>query len=302
MFSFTTEQVQYELNNIKVGGLPGENPTLMFGSLFYEGEFDRPKDNTVRAKELIDQQINVSKTTHVPAIPDIFIYEEEEIDWKIDFALDQIGGYFSIDMPESDVRIKTLEYLKEKDGLDRVIYNSINIGIVEEEIEALNRYTPDSAVVLAFNPKSGNVQGRLDIIKDGGQLLDEGLIEIANDAGIENLLLDTAAQPFKEGASETLRAIPVFKSEFGLPVGCAMHNTVESWQWLGEQKKKVFDTIDTSINDLPIILGGDFIYYGPIENAETQLTNISMVDKLVAEGAEEYFGIDIDPEHPYNHL
>ncbi|MFW6141491.1 MAG: hypothetical protein ACOC53_02905, partial [Candidatus Saliniplasma sp.] len=283
-------------------GLPGENPTLMFGTVFYEGEFEDPKDSLKEAEELVKKQNELSKRIHVPAIPDIFIYEEDEVEWKIDFALDRIHGYFSLDMPESDVRVKALEYLHEKDALDKVIFNSINIGISEEEIVTLKRCTPRSAVVLAFNPKSKSVQGRLDIIKDGGQLLKEGLLETAKNAGIENVLLDTAAQPFKEGASETLRAIPVFKSEFGLPVGCAMHNTVESWNWLGDQKKKVFDTVDTSINDLPILLGGDFVYYGPIENAETQLTNMAMVDKLVAEGAEEYFGVDVDQEHPYNHL
>lgn len=302
MFSFTKKQKKYEFDGIHVGGLPGENPTLMVGTIFYEGEFKDPRDSLKEAKILIKKQNELSKRTHVPAIPDIFIYEEDEIEWKIDFALKHISGCFSLDMLESDVRIKALEYLHEKDALDRVIYNSINIGIVQEEIETLTRYTPKSAVVLSFNPKSSSVQGRLDILKDGGQLLDDGLIEIAEDAGIENILLDTAAQPFKEGASESLRAIPVFKSEFGLPVGCAMHNTVESWQWLEKQSKNVFDTVDTSINNLPIILGGDFIYYGPIENAETQLTNMAMVDKLVAEGAEEYFGTDVDPDHPYHHL
>jgi len=302
MFSFTKEQTQFELDGTKVGGLPGENPTFMFGTLFYEGEFEKPRDSLKEAQKLVKKQEEFSKMTHVPATPDIFIYEENEIQWKIDFALNNISGCFSLDMPESDVRIKTLEYLKEQDALDRIIYNSINIGIVQEEIETLKRCTPRSAIVLAFNPKSGSVQGRLDIIKDGGQLLNKGLIKIAEDTGIKNILLDTAAQPFKEGASETLRAIPVFKSEFGLPVGCAMHNTVESWKWLGEQKKKVFNTIDSSINCLPIILGGDFVYYGPIEKTEVQLTNIAMVDKLVAEGAEGYFGTKISSEHPYHHL
>ncbi len=302
MFSFTKDQTQYELNGVKVGGLPGENPTLMFGTIFYEGEFEKPSDGLEKAEELIKKQNEFSKRTHVPAIPDIFIYDKEEVEWKIDFALDTVEGCFSLDMPESEVRIKALEYLKEQDALNRVIYNSINIGISKEEIETLEEHTPKSAIVLAFNPKSGSVQGRLDIIKDGGQLLEVGLMNIAEEAGIENILLDTAAQPFKQGASETLRAIPVFKSEFGLPVGCAMHNTVESWQWLEKQDKKIFDTIDTSINGLPVLLGGDFVYYGPVENAETQLVNAAMVDKLVAEGAEEYFGTDITEDHPYNHL
>ncbi len=137
MFSFTKEQTQYELNGIKVGGLPGENPTLMFGTIFYEGEFEKPRDCLKEAEELIEKQNELSKITHVPAIPDIFIYDKDEVEWKIDFALDRIEGYFSLDMPESEVRIKALKYLDEQNSLKRVIYNSINVGISKEEVDRI---------------------------------------------------------------------------------------------------------------------------------------------------------------------
>ncbi|MFP4051201.1 MAG: hypothetical protein ACLFVB_05620 [Thermoplasmata archaeon] len=304
MFSYTKEQTTFDLGKIKVGGLPGKFPTLMVGTIFYEGEFKDPKNSINKAKELIHKQNDISNLTAVPSLVDIFIYEKEEVGWKIDFALENIDGYFSIDIPESEVRIKALEYLDEQDALSRVIYNSFNLGITVEELEVLKDKTPSGAIILAYNPQNNNTQGRLDILTDGGKLLDKGLLKMAEEVGIEKTLLDTAATPLGEGACETLRSIPVFKSELGLPVGCALHNTVEAWQWLEEydDRETVLKTIDAGIDGLPVLLGADFVYYGPIENADISFPYIGMVNKLTAEGAEDYFGQEIYGDHPYYKL
>ncbi|MFW6376321.1 MAG: hypothetical protein ACOCZJ_04100, partial [Thermoplasmatota archaeon] len=234
MFSYTEEQTTFELEDIKVGGLPGQFPTLMVGTVFYDGQFREPKKSTEKVKELIDKQRRLSEKTSIPSFVDLFIYEKDEVKWKIDFALDNIDGHFSLDMPESEVKIEALKYLDEQDALSRVIYNSFNLGVTEDELEVLEEKTPSSAIILAYNPQNNNTQGRLDILTDGGNLLDKGLLTMAQEIGIEKTLLDTAATPFDEGACETLRSIPVFKSGLGLPVGCALHNTVEAWQWLDE--------------------------------------------------------------------
>ena len=304
MFSYTKEQTVYELGDMKVGGLPGEHPTLMVGTLFYEDEFTDPREEFDQATNLINKQNNISDELAINSIVDIFIYEEDEIEWKLDFAVKNIDGIFSLDIPDSEVRIKTLRYLDDIDELDSVIYNSLNLGVTDEELEMLEKAVPKGIIVLGYNPQNNSAQGRLDIIKDGGNLLEEGLLEIAKRIGVEYAFLDTAATPFGEGASETLRSVPVFKSEFGLPVGCAMHNTIEAWKWLNNnrEKNRLSPILDTSIDSLPVLLGADFIYYGPIENAVYELTNIAMVDKLVAEGAEEYFGTKIDEKHPHHKL
>ena len=304
MFSYTKEQATFELETIKVGGEPGQFPTMMVGTVFYEGQFKEPEKSKEKVKTLIERQKKMSEKTSIPSLVDFFIYEKEEVEWKIDFALQNTEGYFSLDMPESEVRIEALKYLDEKDALSRVIYNSFNLGVTEEELEVLEEKTPSAAIMLAYNPQSNNTQGRLDILTNGGNLLDEGLLTMAQDIGIEKTFLDTAATPFDEGACETIRSIPVFKSELGLPVGCAFHNTVEAWQWLEEyeDKKYVMDALDTGIDGLPVLLGADFIYYGPIENSRLSFPYIAMVDKLIAEGAEDYFGQEIDKDHPYYKL
>lgn len=304
MFSYTKEQATFELETINVGGEPGQFPTMMVGTVFYEGQFKEPESSTEKVKTLIERQKKMSEMTSIPSLVDFFIYEKDEVEWKIDFALENTDGYFSLDMPESEVRIEALKYLDEKDALSRVIYNSFNLGVTEEELEILEEKTPSAAIILAYNPQSNNTQGRLNILTDGGNLLDEGLLTMAQDIGIEKTFLDTAATPFGEGACEAIRSITVFKSELGLPVGCALHNTVEAWQWLEEyeDKKYVMDVLDTGIDSLPVLLGADFIYYGPIENSRLSFPYIAMIDKLIAEGAEDYFGQEIDKDHPYYKL
>ncbi len=302
MFSYTRDQTTFDIDGKKVGGQPGEYPTLMVGSIFYEGQFKDPKNSKEEALELIEKQNKISNETSVSSLVDIFIYEREEIEWKVDFALKNIDSLFSLDMPEAEVRVEVLDHLEEIGALDRVIYNSINLGLTEKEKETLQNNTPQVAILLGYNPQKNNAQGRVDIIKNGGALMDEGLLTLAEKIDLNNILLDTAATPFGEKAGETLRAVPVFKNEFGLPTGCSLHNTVESWKWLEEyeDRDKVFETLDTSIDNLPVLLGADYIYYGPIENASLALPNMAMVDKLVAEGSKDYFGAEISDKHPYH--
>ncbi|MEM5818410.1 MAG: tetrahydromethanopterin S-methyltransferase subunit H, partial [Desulfitobacterium hafniense] len=37
MFKFTAQQHVYDINGVKVGGQPGEYPTVLIGSIFYRG-------------------------------------------------------------------------------------------------------------------------------------------------------------------------------------------------------------------------------------------------------------------------
>lgn len=304
MFSYTKNQRIHDMNGIKVGGQPGIHPTLMVGTIFYKEQFNDPKSNQEKVKELIEKQKAISEKVSIPSIVDMFIFEKKEIEWKLDFILDNVEGVFSVDIPESDVRIEVLKRLDELGVLDRVIYNSLNLGVTEKEIEILHEKTPKGAVLLAYNPQMNNTQGRVNIIKDGGKLMKKGLLPLAEDIGIDYPLLDTAATPFGEKACESLRAVSVFKNEFGLPTGCSLHNTVESWEWLKryEDKDQIFDILDCSFDNLPVMLGADFIYYGPIENASYSFPNMAMVNKLIAEGAVDYFGVDVVERHPYHEL
>jgi len=304
MLNFSKQQEVLKIKNVFFGGQPGETPTVLFGTLFYGKRY---KERSAEVEEVgrgqVKGQLELAELTGVNQVVDLFIGSEDQVEWKCDFLLETLGpdDLLSVDVPEAAVRIKTLEYLGHKGALDRTIYNSLNLGVTTEEIEALKANTPAGAIVLGYNPKDFSTDGRMAMLESGGGMLDAGLIDIAKDIGIENLMLDTGATPFDHNAAETIRSVPVFKNKFGLPVGCAIHNTVESWLWMKEYKKEhkeEYNICDIGSNGLVTIWGADFTVYGPLRNAGKVFPFVAMVDKLVAEGGRDYFGQEIGENHP----
>jgi tetrahydromethanopterin S-methyltransferase subunit H len=308
MFSFSADQKVQEIHGIPFGGQPGRHPTVLIGTLFYGNQFRSFETaDRDRAAFLIQDQERMSDITGNPAIVDIFIESSDHIRRNIEFTLDHISDNlpFLVDIPEADVRMDTLKYLDEAGLLPRTIYNSINLGLVPEEFELLKVHPPAGAILLGYNPKDFSADGRIDILDTGAGMLEKGIIEYAEEAGIEGKLLDTAAVPFGHNAAETIRAIPVMKNRWGLPVGCSFHNTVESWSWLQEHKKEnpeAYRLCDVASNGLVISFGGSFVLYGPIESAPLVFPYAAMIDKVVSEGAEDYFGVVPAEGHPRTRL
>jgi len=306
MYSFIKEQAVLEVAGTRFGGQPGENPTVLFGTVFYGKEFKELDAAAYkRAGQLISQQERISEETGVPGLLDVYIKDEKYVKPEIDAVLKATDRPFSIDSSDAKVRAKALEYLDGAGALDRTIYNSINLGITEDEIKALGAHTPKAALILGYNPRDMSVDGRMDIIQSGAGMLcvaGKGLLDVARDAGIDNILLDTGATPFGSMSAETLRAIPVFKNQFGLPVGCSIHNTLESWGWMKDLRKgdpQAYDCADAAANSMVPLAAGDFIVYGPVSSCGRIFPTIAFADKLIAEGASDYFGLKVGKGHPY---
>jgi tetrahydromethanopterin S-methyltransferase subunit H len=294
VFSFTKEQKILDISGIKIGGQPGKYPTVLIGGLFFKGEPDFNK-----TKEDIQKMQNISNRTGNSAILDFFIRKEEYIEPIIDFIDGNIPEKhpFSIDIIEPSLKITALELLHEKNLLSRTIYNSIHVGITDEERQAIKKYTPGTAIIVAFNPKDKSPDGRVEILENGANLTDKGLLEIVKDAGITNILVDTAAMTPGDYSGASIAAIPVIKEEYGLPTGCAIHNVVEKSKWLDdfENSRK---PVDASSNlDIPLF-GGDFAIFGPIANAELVFPMIAWQDILISEYSENYFGVEPADIHP----
>jgi tetrahydromethanopterin S-methyltransferase subunit H len=298
MFSFTKEQEIFDISGIKIGGQPGAYPTVLFGGLFFKGE---PDVNS--AKKHLQNMLNLSKKTGNPALPDFFIRKEEYLEDITEFIEKTVpkNHPFSLDIIEPSLKVKALEYLDEKDLLSRTIYNSIHIGIRDEEREALKKHTPAMAIIVAFNPKDKSPDGKIEVLQNGANFIDAGLLEIAKKIGIKKILIDTAAMAPGDNSGASIAAIPVIKEEYGLPTGCAIHNVVEKSKWLNgfESAKK---SVDASSNINIPLFGGDFAIFGPIENADFVFPIIAWQDILISEYTENYFGIVPDDTHPRRKL
>jgi len=298
VFSFTKEQEILEISDTKIGGQPGMYPTVLFGGMFFKGEPDYET-----AEKYLNNMLDLSKRTGNPAIPDLFIRKEEYIEEITNFIERVLpeNQPFSIDVTDPQVKVRVLECLHEKNLLSRTIYNSIHVGITDEEREALTKYTPEMAIIVAFNPKDKSPDGKIEVLENGAHITDIGLLDISKNLGIKKILIDTAALAPGDNTGAAIAAIPVIKEEYGLPTGCAIHNVVEKSKWLNdfESARK---TVDASSNVNISLFGGDFAIFGPIGNADIVFPTVAWQDILISEYTENYFGISPDEYHPRRKL
>ena len=106
----------------------------------------------------------------------------------------------------------------------------------------------------------------------------EAILPNVEDAGVENILVDTAVidVPSLGLASKAIHRI---KDRYGYPSGCGAHNAISSWKRLREKYKK--DAVTSAVavaNSLPTALGADFVIYGPIDIAGDVFPAVALVD------------------------
>ena len=312
MFKFDKKQEVFEVGGVKVGGQPGEYPTVLVGTMFYNrhkivtnedtGEFDKGA-----ADSLWNDMQEMGDITGNPYINQIVGETPEAIKKFIDWFVEVDDKTpFLIDSSAGDVRSAAADYVTEIGVAKRAIHNSINSSVHEDEIEAIRRSGMDAAIVLAFNATDPSVKGKLEILEVGGTGQDKGMLEIARECGITKPLIDVAATPLGAGAGATIRAVTTIKGHLGLPVGAGYHNMASAWDWMKKFKKEHKDAYmpaDIGTNLISQIMGSNFQLFGPIENATTVFPATAMVDIILAETAKE-LGIAIADEenHPISKL
>jgi tetrahydromethanopterin S-methyltransferase subunit H len=306
MFRFSREQSIANIANIRFGGQPGELPAVLCGTIFYQGHkivqddvqglFDRD-----RASRLVNRQAELSEETGNPAVLHIYARSKRAFERYLDFADDIWKGPFIIDSADPQVRSAAARLVSELGYADRAIYNSISLATSEEEMAAIGESEVDSAIILAYNPTDCSVEGSLKALETGGSLKERGLIDLARDMGIANLLIDPGALPLGSGAGSALRFSVVAKARLGLPVGSGIHNAVSAWPWLRDKGTLNKKCCDASAAAMQLLSAGDFLLYGPIENAEFIFPVAAMADILVAEAVRD---LEIWPtaEHPIYRL
>jgi tetrahydromethanopterin S-methyltransferase subunit H len=215
---------------------------------------------------------------------------------RLSFAAEVFEGPILLDSTEFDARRAGVELAAENGFLDRIIYNSVNVGITPKEWEFLSESGVGSAIVLAFNPADNTLVGRLRVLDDGAGIAAKGLLDVARDCGIKRILLDTGVTPVGAGAGSALRAVPAFKAKYGLPTGNGIHNAVSSLKW---DMGKVF--LSAEANALAAAFGADFLLYGPIEEAEGVFNAVAFVECLLGDASAE-LGLKIRKDHPFRKL
>ena len=294
MFRFSNQQEQFEISGVKFGGQPGKRRAVMIGSMFYPrhsvvkdprtGEVDK-----VSVEQKLSALMDASRETGCPAAVAAYAETPEAMAVYLDMLASLTGLPILIDSSDPATRIRGARAAGEMGLQDRVVYNSLGLGSQEEEWKTVQDAGIRSAVVLAFNPKDVGVKGKIYILDDGDGLVDQGLIEKVGRYGVDRPLIDVAAMAMEQNAGSALQALTVAKAKWGLPVGCALHNTVESWSLLSgtrEKDPKLFRYVDITASVLPMAAGADFVLYGPVEYARTVSYAASFADLMISQATE----------------
>jgi len=285
MFKYSKEQYVYDINGVKVGGQPGQYPTVLIGSIFYRGHKivqDGMKGifDEAAAKALLDQEAELSAETGNPFIIDVLGESVEALTRYVEFVMKNTKAPFLLDSISPAVRLGALKQIgKDPEVQKRLIYNSIEEHYSEEELSVIKDNGIKTAVILAFSNKALKPKARIKLLT--GDEKKEGLIDAAKRAGIEQFLVDPGVLDVAS-ASWTSEAINVVKEEFGYPGGCAPSNAVYLWKKMRSKGTPFFEVAGASVFTYPVTQGADFILYGPMMNAPWVYRAMATTDAMMA--------------------
>jgi len=302
LFRFSVEQKIFEIGKVKIGGQPGELPTVLVGNIFYKGmpeivdhkrgEFDRK--SVIKWIKIAEE---LSEKTGVPHFIDIIAMYPEAMKRYVTFIAEHTDSVLLLDGTNLDTRVAGLERVKELGLQKRTIFNAISPQISQKEIEAIHDSGVTAAVLLAYNEMDFSPEGRTAILK--GFDKNVGLLKIAEKAGIKKILVDTIVfdVPSIAYAAE---AIKLVKNELGYPVGCSPANATYGWKRLQHEiLKGGFAAYNASAHTIAQFSGSNFLIYGPIKQARNMIPACAMNDAIIAYHALKRLGIrPLVSDHP----
>ena len=226
MFRFDKEQLVIDIAGVKMGGQPGEYPTVLAGTIFYgghniisdekEGIFDKDA-----AEERIKTMEEMSDVTGNPCVVQTFGATAEAMVKYLEFVGDVCDKPFLIDSTAAAAKIAGVEYVQDVGLAERAVYNSISMAAEPGEIEAVKNSDIDASILLGRGYK--------------------------------------------------------------------------------KEHKEAWPVCDIGSNIVQQMAGGDFVLFGPIENARLAFPACGMADIMIAEAAKD-IGTEPIEEHPINNL
>lgn len=266
MYRFRTEQRTFEIAGVKVGGQPGELPTVLVGSMFYsrhrivtdekKGIFD-----TDAAEELIHRQAELGEKTGNPALIDIISSSPEAVIRYVDFVAGMTDRPFLIDSASPAVKIAAIDYAKEAGLEKRIIYNSVSAETKDDEFAALKRNGIEAGILLTYTKDLMKSRAREEMV--------ETLAPKMEAAGVTKILVDTFVMDVP-CLTPSNKATLEIKSHTGLPCGTAAHNAISTWKGLKTMLgKDGVKAADLTASLMPVFAGADYVLYGPVEGCES---------------------------------
>jgi len=296
MFRFEKEQKIFEVGNVKIGGQPGELPTVLIGSIFWLGQkmvqdANKGVFNAKEAEGIINKMQSLSDLTGVPFLLDVVGTTTEAFQKYLDFIADCSEAPFLIDVMSPKVRMETAAYVKQIGLQDRAVYNAFYKGVSKVEAEKVKESGIKASIVIADNPRDNSLEGKMSVLEE--------VLALARESGIEKPLIDTAIPAFAPDMGTAVRAIHYIKEKFGYPTGLGTGNVVTTMRWIKANVAREFRKgCVTATNAIMQTMGANWLMFGPAEQADWVFPAVAIVDTYVASAMAD---LDIKPlneDHP----
>ncbi len=295
MYEGFNTQKKYRIGKYVIGGLPGETPLWLIGSMFYMGDKvlidERGVFDRVKARERLEDAISIASEHGVVFGLDAVFPTVESVEAIMPFIAEYDIPIF-LDSPDPLARAKAYTMSRELGVSDRVIANGLFIDSPKEEVEALRDSGIETTVLMAFDPRnpyySMKPENRL-------KLLEEKLLSLAREAGVKNIIVDAIVI---DPASIAFSAETIYmvKKKYGYPSGCAPANA------LGPVSKKSVGlegmySVHGGVTVYLRVFGADYVMYGPVQRIKYVAKSAALVDSLLGYGLK-HRGYRIPREHP----
>jgi tetrahydromethanopterin S-methyltransferase subunit H len=295
MKNFSREQKVYSMGGVQIGGQPGQRPMVLGGSIFFNkhvivtdpahGEFDRG-----RAQALLERDAQMAARNAIPRFIDPIGETAEALIKYIEFVAAHTDAPILVDSPRQQARMEAIEYFAGGPLVPRLIYNSIAEDLTPEELASIRKSGIKSAIVLAFSATTLRPADRVKLLRDT-------LLPAAEEAGIENIAIDTGVLDLPS-VSLAAQAITLVKEEFGFPAGCAPANALFIWERTKKHDQTTFQAAAAAVFSLLRCCSADFILYGPMRFAPWAYPACAAADGLIAYGGRFEGMRPATKEHP----
>jgi len=302
VLTFKCEQKVVDIDGTLMGGKMGELPTVLVGSIFHrnhyivsdaiKGQFDQKI-----AKDLLNREKKLSTKTGNPRIIDVVAETSEAMFKYLGFIMENTEEPFLVDSPLAKVRMAAVRFLSKHGGLERAIYNSIEAQSSQEELDCLAENGVRNVMIMAFGTKYLKPTKRLKLLLGEGNRDTPGLIDRVKETGVENILIDPGVLdvPSNSWSAKTIWEI---KDKTGYPAGCAPSNALYTWLRHRKMQSPQLQACGAAVFVLPIYYGANFLFYGPLQNAEWVYPAIAAADAMVAYSGKLIGTKPLSKEHP----
>jgi tetrahydromethanopterin S-methyltransferase subunit H len=306
MQRFSKDPHVYEVGGVKLGGQPGEYPTVCCFSIFQESDklFDkgsrRKGFNEARAEELLKTAEKMWVETGVPVMADVIASPGEKFNKYVDFVTTKSCMPFCIDAISMKTKIEGAAYCAEKGLLDRMFYNSITVWAddLATEIKEIANIGVKHVLLVAFDQNDQTPNGRIT----GAQKLLDAIGQAG--AKFETIIVDTTTLNAPANALCGI-ANRMIKEKWGFATASAPSNG--SYMEFKRLKEllgvKAWVGFDAAVEALSAFYFHDLIFTGPIAGAQRVMTAVALANAFQATAMyAETRQLPKDPNHPLTKL